>query len=57
MVRSLFRTGLALGRLADKTLAGLAERHNRGRQTMALGVQQHFGIAALHNGYDGVGRS
>ena len=46
---------LPLRDLADEALAGLGERHHRRRETSALGVRDHHGLAAFHDGDDGVG--
>ncbi|MNL18192.1 NAD-specific glutamate dehydrogenase [compost metagenome] len=47
--------GLALGDLADQTLAGLAEAHDRRGETRTLGVGDDDGLAALHHADDRVG--
>ena len=48
----VFRVGhrLALGGLADQALAILGEGHHRGRGAGALGVLDHLGIGAVHDG-------
>ena len=49
--------GLALGDLADQTLAGFRERDDGRRGSPTLFVRDHFGLTALHNGDDRVGRA
>ena len=46
---------LALGDLADEPLARLGEGHDRRRQPAAFGVGDDDGLAAFHDGHDGVG--
>jgi hypothetical protein len=41
--------GLALCHLAHEPFAALGESHHRGRQTVALAVDDHRGLAALHD--------
>ncbi len=43
--------GLALGGLADETLAVLAERHDGGRRARTLGVFEHHRLTAFHDGH------
>ena len=45
---------LALGGLADKSLAGLRKCHHRRRRARAFGILQNHGLAALHDGHAGV---
>ena len=47
--------GLALGDLADQTLAGLGEADNGRRGARAFGVGDDDGLAAFHNGDAAVG--
>ena len=47
--------GLALGGLADETLAGLGERDDGRRRACAFGVFENYRFAALHDGHAGVG--
>ena len=49
--------GLALGGLADKALAALAEGNDRWGRAGAFGVFQNDRLAAFHHGHAGVGRS
>ena len=49
------RNGLTLGHLPHHALAGLGERHHRGRCAVALGVGNDDGLAALHHSHAGVG--
>jgi len=44
--------GLALGRLADETLAVLGEGDHRRRQTPPLGRGDNGRLAAFHHRYD-----
>ena len=46
---------LALGGLADETLAGLGEGDDGRRGARAFGVFQHHRLAAFHDGHAGVG--
>ena len=48
---------LTLCQIADKTLAGLAERNDRRRGTAAFGVGNNSGLTHFHNCYAGIGRS
>ena len=48
---------LALGDLADQPLAVLGERHDRRRGAAAFGVRDDDGVAAFHDGNDGIGRA
>jgi hypothetical protein len=48
---------VALGDLADQTLAGFRERDDGRRGSPTLFVRDHFGLTALHNGDDRVGRA
>jgi hypothetical protein len=41
--------GLALGHLADETLAALGEADNRGRSARTLFIRNDFGFAAFEN--------
>ena len=47
--------GLALCHLAHHALAGLGEGHHRGGGTVALRVGDDDALAALHDGYAGIG--
>jgi hypothetical protein len=49
--------GLALGGLADDTLAGLGERHDGRRRARALGVRNDDRFPALHDCHAGIGRA
>ena len=45
------------GGLTDEAFALFGERDDRRREAAALGVDQHFGLIAFHDGDDAVGRS
>ena len=49
--------GLPLGDLPDQPLAGLGERDDRRRQPPAFRIGDDDGLAAFHDGDDGVGRA
>ncbi len=51
------RDRLVLGGLADQHLAVLGERDDRWGGARSLGVGDHYGLAALQHGNDGVGGS
>ena len=48
---------LMLGGLPNQTLALFGERDDRRRQAAALGVDQHLGLIAFHDGDHAVGRA
>ena len=55
----VFRIGdaLPLGGLADENLAAVREGNHRRRRSCALGILDHFGLVAFHDGNARVGRS
>ena len=48
---------LALGRLADQTLAVIGKRHNRRRGVASFGILDDFRRLAIHYGDTGIGRA
>ena len=49
--------GLALGGLADETLAAFREGDHRRRGARALGILDDLGVLAFHHGDAGIGRA
>src|SRR5207253_2633376 len=51
------RNRLALGRVADKSVSLIGERHNTGREPISFLIRNYFGLASLHNAHHGVRRA